>query len=152
MASTIIPIGARKKPKHDEEKPEEQENELENILRQQKIESITQNSVSGNSPTDKQKTDIATYIQQDGLVHKFATELGNYTNVTSQMNRLNVDYIRAMDVSSLDSKNELHRVDRLNNSSAGKMLASQHGVMHASRKSLKRQGKIHKLSIQDAWI
>ena len=68
------------------------------------------------------------------------------------MNRLNYDFVRAMDVSTLDSASELVKIDQLNNSNVGQMLASQHGVMHASKKAVKRNSKVHKLSSQESWI
>ena len=150
--SSIVPLGARKKQKHDEDKTVEQDSDLENLLRQQKIESMTESKGNGNPPIDQQKHDISKYVHQDGLVHKCSNELGNYTDVASQISRLNVDHIRAMDVSTLDSKHALYKIDQLNNSTVGQMFANQHGVMHASRKSLKRQAQIHKLSASESWI
>ena len=142
---SLVPLGSEKKQKGEGEN----DSNLENILRQQKIEDIAE---TGNPPTQQQKQDLSSYVRQDGLVHKFSNELGNYSNVTTQMNRLNYDFVRAMDVSTLDSASELVKIDQLNNSNVGQMLASQHGVMHASKKAVKRNLKIHKLSSQESWI
>ena len=156
MQPSLVPIGSRKKQKPSEDTLEasgEKCSDLENVLRQQKIEMKQETENSGGTlPNEQQKQDITKYVQQDGLVHKFANELGNYSNVTSQMSHLNYEFVRAMDVSTLDSKSELYRVDQLNNSMVGQMLASQHGIMHASKKALKRNAKVHKLSTQDSWI
>ena len=142
---SLVPLGSEKKQKGEGEN----DSNLENILRQQKIEDISE---TGNPPTQQQKQDLSSYVHQDGLVHKFSNELGNYSNVTTQMNRLNYDFVRAMDVSTLDSASELVKIDQLNNSNVGQMLASQHGVMHASKKAVKRNSKVHKLSSQESWI
>ena len=142
---SLVPLGSEKKQKGEGEN----DSNLENILRQQKIEDIAE---TGNPPTQQQKQDLSSYVRQDGLVHKFSNELGNYSNVTTQMNRLNYDFVRAMDVSTLDSASELVKIDQLNNSNVGQMLASQHGVMHASKKAVKRNSKVHKLSSQESWI
>ena len=142
---SLVPLGSEKKQKGEGEN----DSNLENILRQQKIEDIAE---TGNPPTQQQKQDLSSYVHQDGLVHKFSNELGNYSNVTTQMNRLNYDFVRAMDVSTLDSASELVKIDQLNNSNVGQMLASQHGVMHASKKAVKRNSKVHKLSSQESWI
>ena len=122
---------------------------LENILRQQKIKDMSEGS---NTPTQQQRKDIDRFVPQDGLVHKYKGELGDYSRLTAQMNRLNYDVIRAMDVSTLESSSEMFRIDHLNNSSVGMMLTSQHGVLHASKKAVKRNSKAHKLSAQDAWM
>ena len=141
MSPSLVPIGSRKKQKHSEETLEasgEKCSELENVLRQQKIEMKQETESSGGAlPNEQQKQGITKYVQQDGLVHTFANKLGNYSNVTSQMSHLNYELVRAMDVSTLDSKSELYRVDQLSNSIVGQMLASQHGVMHASKKAFK---------------
>ncbi len=86
------------------------------------------------------------------MVHKYEGELGNNNRLTNQMNRLNYDVVRAMDVSTLESSSEMFRLDNLNNSSVGMMLASQHGVLHVSKKAVKRNSKAHKLSSQDTWM
>ena len=157
-SNSMVPVGAQKKQKTDSN-PDSKGSDsqgnsddlssLENILRQQKIKDMSQ---AGNTPTQQQQKDIDRFAPQDGLVHKYEGELGNYSRLTAQMNRLNYDVVRAMDVSTLENSSQMFRLDHLNNSQVGMMLASQHGVLHASKKAVKKVTKGHKLSSQDTWI
>ena len=75
---------------------------------------------------------------------KLGSSLGDFRLLSSQMTQLNNNAARAMELSTLESKKELSRLTGANSSG----LASQFGLMEASKRQVKRRTKVSRLGAQ----
>ena len=114
---------------------------LDDYLREQTMEDKEEklNGYPVQSPT-----------YRDQNVNDTDSKLGDYTKTTSQQFNLNNDIAAAMAANTVQSKREIWRIEHLNNNSM--QLASQFGLVEASKRQHKKGQKVHRLSQQSTWM
>ena len=146
MNTSLIPIGVRqgnepKKPKVVSAADSGVLEKLDDYLREQTMEDKEEklNGYPVQSPT-----------YRDQNVNDTDSKLGDYTLTTSQQFNLNNDIAAAMAANTVQSKREIWRIEQLNNHSM--QLASQFGLVEASKRQHKKGQKVHRLSQQSTWM
>ena len=130
-----------KKPKVAESADSGVLDKLDDYLREQTMEDKEEklNGYPVQSPT-----------YRDQNVNDTDSKLGDNTKTTSQQFNLNNDIAAAMAANTVQSKREIWRIEHLNNNSM--QLASQFGLVEASKRQHKKGQKVHRLSQQSTWM
>lgn len=103
----------------------------------------------------KKETDLTGMPQpqptfRDQNYNNTNSKLADYRSLTSQQFNLNSDVAMAMAANTIQNKKELYRIENLNNQTS--QLASQFGLVEASKRQYKKGMKVHRLSQQNTWM
>lgn len=103
----------------------------------------------------KKETDLTGMPQpqptfRDQQYNNTNSKLADYRSLTSQQFNLNSDVAMAMAANTIQNKKELYRIENLNNQTS--QLASQFGLVEASKRQYKKGMKVHRLSQQNTWM
>lgn len=104
----------------------------------------TQQPIEGDPR--KRALNNSLYYGHDEMFKRYGNELADYNSVSSQVTTINNSAVRALELSTLESKRELARLSRTNNDL--NMVASQFGLEVASGRQFKRRKQINRLSAQ----
>lgn len=147
MRTSLVPIGVKqandKKPKIDKTQADSDGSlaALDEFLREQTM--------------TKKETDLTGMPQpqptfRDANYNNSDSKLADYSKLTNQQFNLNSDVAVAMSANTIQNKKELYRIENLNNQN--KQLASEFGLVEASKRQWKKGMKIHRLSQQNTWL
>jgi len=90
------------------------------------------------------------YVQEDTQLNAYKNSLGDYSNIASQMRTDNDNAVRSMNVSTMQSADEITKISNQNFIYNG--LASELGLLHASERQYKKSKKVNRLSSQINYL
>lgn len=150
----LVPFGVKQNNKQKGQAPSAKVNELESVLRAQVINEKEEfaspdagQQLSQSDPRKKKLSD-SLYLGKDDMYKQYSNHLADYTNISKQMSGVSDSALRALELSTLESKKELYRIQQTNSDLS--MVASQFGLETASDRQYKRRRKINRMTGQTA--
>ena len=148
----LVPFGVKQNNKQKGGATSTKVNELERVLRAQVINGKEQfaspdagQKLAQSDPRKKMLSD-SLYLGKDDMYKKYSNHLADYTSLSKQMSGVSDSAVRALELSTLESKKELYRLQQTNSDLS--MVASQFGLETASDRQFKRRKKINRMTGQ----
>jgi hypothetical protein len=147
----LVPFGVKQN-KKAQDGGSSKVNELEAVLRAQVVNQKEQfaspdagQQLAGSNPRKRILSD-SLYLGKDAMYKKYSNHLADYANISKQMDGLSDSALRALELSTLESKKELYKLQQTNSDLS--MVASQFGLETASDRQFRRRKKINRMSGQ----